>query len=432
MKKFTALANLPTPMARKNYSKLSIKIKDAVKEVANETMQEATRELHNVEEKSLDGDIVDTSISCDGTWQKRGFTSLNGAVACLSMKTGRVIDVESMSRYCKVCVTNEKFKVTDPLKYETLMANHACKLNYQGSAPSMEMEGAKRIFNRSIAKYNLQYTKFFGDGDSKSFPSIENCYEGIKVIKQECIGHVQKRVGNRLRKLKKTVKGLGGQGQLTDRMIDRLQNYYGIAIRSNSGELKQMQDAVFAVLFHCASSKSQNFHNYCPQGKSSWCVYQRDKANGTNNYVPGPGLSMNVIKHVKPIFKDLGNAELLSKCLHGQTQNQNESFNAMIWKRIPKTTYVGLDQFELGVFDAVAHFNIGGKAAIRIYEKLGMSPGINTINGCQLLNIQRLNNAGRKTRETVKVRRRYLRGIRKSKGDKHKQAEKSTYSAGGF
>ena len=124
-----------------------------------------------------------------------------------------------------------------------------------------------------------------------------------------------------------------------------------------------------------SSSKENSYHNYCPSGKDSWCVYQRDKANGTNEYVPGPGLSMNVIKHVKPIFKDLGNPDLLSKCLNGQNQNQNESFNAMIWKRVPKSTYVGMTQFQLGLYDAVANFNIGNSASIKVLEKLGLDPG---------------------------------------------------------
>ena len=47
---------------------------------------------------------------------------------------------------------------------------------------------------------------------------------------KECIGHVQKRVGTALRKLKKEKSGLGGKGELTDAMVDKLQNYYGIAI----------------------------------------------------------------------------------------------------------------------------------------------------------------------------------------------------------
>ena len=35
-------------------------------------------------------------------------------------------------------------------------------------------------------------------------------------------------------------------------MIDRLQNYYGIAVRSNKNNLKGMQTATKAALFHVA------------------------------------------------------------------------------------------------------------------------------------------------------------------------------------
>ena len=55
-------------------------------------------------------------------------------------------------------------------------------------------------------------------------------YPGIKFTKLECIGHAQKRVGSRLRKLRQKVGGLGGTGRLADVIIDRLQDYYGMAI----------------------------------------------------------------------------------------------------------------------------------------------------------------------------------------------------------
>jgi len=59
----------------------------------------------------------------------------------------------------------------------------------------MEPEGAERIFKRSIEKYRLRYTDFYGDGGSKSHNCIKNVYDGIKVKRLECNGHVQKRVG---------------------------------------------------------------------------------------------------------------------------------------------------------------------------------------------------------------------------------------------
>ena len=49
-----------------------------------------------------------------------------------------------------------------------------------------------------------------------------------KVIKYESIGHYQKRVGNRLRKLRKELK-LGGKNRLTNQKNDTLQNYFGNA-----------------------------------------------------------------------------------------------------------------------------------------------------------------------------------------------------------
>ena len=71
----------------------------------------------------------------------------------------------------------------------------------------LECTGAVKMYLRSLQNYVLRYLKFYGDGDSKGFNAVKSIYEGVKVAKLECIGHYQKRVGNRLRKLKKRVKG---------------------------------------------------------------------------------------------------------------------------------------------------------------------------------------------------------------------------------
>ena len=61
--------------------------------------------------------------------------------------------------------------------------------------------------------------------------NYQGSYPGIEVKKNKCVGHYQKRVANRLRRLKKTEKGLGGRGCLTDAVIDHLHDYFGVAIR---------------------------------------------------------------------------------------------------------------------------------------------------------------------------------------------------------
>ena len=226
-----------------------------MKDVAHELMDEASEEI-----RVLGGavDIVDTSVPCNGTWQKRGFTSLNGAVACLSIDTGKVIDVDVISRYCQACVTSAPLEQSDPDKFENFLAHHKpdYRINCMGSAPAMEAEGTVNIFKRSMEKKGLRYVNFYGDSDSISFSSVENIYSGIKVTKYECIGHVQKRMGNRLRKMRKTVKGLGGTGRLNDKMIDKLQNYYGLSIRRNSGNsVEKMKKAIWGGFFHVCSSE---------------------------------------------------------------------------------------------------------------------------------------------------------------------------------
>ncbi|GFX49953.1 uncharacterized protein TNCV_3882821 [Trichonephila clavipes] len=64
-------------------------------------------------------------------------------------------------------------------------------------------------------------------------------------------------------------------GKLTDSFIDRLKIYYGIAVRSNVGNLSGLQKNVIAALFHCSSSVEKPMHGQCPIGKDSWCYYQR-------------------------------------------------------------------------------------------------------------------------------------------------------------
>ncbi|GFU01078.1 uncharacterized protein TNCV_1816891 [Trichonephila clavipes] len=138
----------------------------------------------------------DLAVAVDGSWQKRGFSSKNGLVTVTSVDTGKVIDVEVFSKHC-IC----------PNKTNHLQN---CKRNFEGYSGKMEVAGALSIFQRSQSLYNVRYTKYLGDGDSKTFTSIvENKVYGdhCSVEKLECIGHVMKRMGTRLRRLKTKMRG---------------------------------------------------------------------------------------------------------------------------------------------------------------------------------------------------------------------------------
>ena len=93
-----------------------------------------------------------------------------------------------------------------------------------------------------------------------------------------------------------------------------------------------MKAGVLASLFYVASSKTNNLHfPHCPTGPDSWCKYTAEQANNTNTYKLGPGLPLDIVYKIQPIYQALSQDSELSKCLHSKTQNCNESFNAIIW-----------------------------------------------------------------------------------------------------
>lgn len=104
----------------------------------------------------------------------------------------------------------------------------------------------------------------------------------------------------------------------------------------------------------------------------------------------------------------------------------------MIWQRIPKTVFVGASTFQLGVYDAVAHFNIGNKATIKVLEALGMTPGTFFAAAVKQADCLRVNRANYKSKDTTKTRSKVLRGQRKKQGGKNKEKEGKTYSFGRF
>ena len=217
--------------------------------------------------------LLSTQAFLDGSWQKRGYSSLNGYVAVLSMESGK--DIEVMSRFCRLCDANKNLEKTDSIAFENFKANHSCSANYEGSAPNMEvmlLEQKEYFHGLPIGNQKLRYVEMYSDGDSQTYPAIKDTYvnsndSDIEIQKKECVGHVEKRVGTRLRKLKKVVKGL--KSKLTEKVIERLQNFYGIAIRSNPGNLKGMQDNVMTVMGHVASSEKNCWHDKCPKGNES-------------------------------------------------------------------------------------------------------------------------------------------------------------------
>ena len=66
--------NLPKPMITNNYDKIVNRLNIVAKEVANETMRDATEDLLFKSKDPNDDTVIDTAVSCDGSWEKRGYS----------------------------------------------------------------------------------------------------------------------------------------------------------------------------------------------------------------------------------------------------------------------------------------------------------------------------------------------------------------------
>ncbi|GFV99014.1 uncharacterized protein TNCV_1509941 [Trichonephila clavipes] len=181
------------------FSPYGKRILNAAKLVYEDSIQNAVKEAicENEGNKNI-------AVAVDGTWQKRGYTSLNGVVTVTSIDTG--------------------------------------------------------------------------DGDCKAFDAVKkkNIYGNeYPIEKLECIGHVMKRMGTRLRRLKAQLKGqilsddkcLSGKNRLTEHEIDNLQSYYGSAIRRNRSSVQKC--GKLSGPFFCISYQLMNILNmvFVPSGK---------------------------------------------------------------------------------------------------------------------------------------------------------------------
>ncbi|GFW75151.1 uncharacterized protein TNCV_448561 [Trichonephila clavipes] len=351
---FCGVMNLPQPPIR--FSPYGKRILNAAKLVYEDSIQNAAKEAicENEGNKNI-------AVAVDGTWQKRGYTSLNGVVTVTSIDTGKVIDVDILSKYC--ACKNLLFLEKD------------CKRNYVGSSGAMEIEGASKIFQRSLSLHNARYITYLGDGDCKAFDAVKkkNIYRNeYPIEKLECIGHVMKRMGTRLLRLKSQLKGqilsdgkcLSGKNRLTEHEIDNLQSYYGSAIRRNHSSVQNMRQAIWAIFLHKLSTDEYPQHGFCPIGEDSWCGFKKAEALG-KSYKHKNILPVAVVEAMRPIFRDLSHPDLLKKCLHGKTQNPNESFHNVVWSRVPKATFVQIETLPLGVYDAVCSFNDGNVSKLK-------------------------------------------------------------------
>ena len=94
-----------------------------------------------------------------------------------------------------------------------------------------------------------------------------------------------------------------------------------------------------------------------------------------------PKLPKDLGPFIKPVFTALSKRELLEKCVLGATQNQNESFNNIVWSRCPKTGFCSVVSVDIAVNLAAISFNHGMEGLSPLFEQvIGSPPSAFTAN----------------------------------------------------
>ena len=96
--------NMPEPLAQTTYDEINSELDNAYIGTAQESMEKAAHEICDLEFQKLDDtasttdidSVLDTKVSGDGAWQKRGHSSLNGVVTLIG--NGKCIDYEVLSK----------------------------------------------------------------------------------------------------------------------------------------------------------------------------------------------------------------------------------------------------------------------------------------------------------------------------------------------
>ncbi|XP_045134439.1 uncharacterized protein LOC123518003 [Portunus trituberculatus] len=270
--------------------------------------------------KKADADgVLKLDVSFDATWH----TSKVGMSVMIEVHTSFIIDYEILSKYCHGCTLKKnqlKKKSVTEEEYNTWKTKHdaegSCAINYDGPSGGMEVEAARRLFARS-RDLKFEYENLVSDGDANSYKAVlamnngNGPYQHTQVTKIECINHVQKRMGTRLRKLREQEKIdtttrtgskirrslLGGRNKLTDNAIDKMQSFFGKHIRDNVGaDYLTMKKAVMSSFHHIFSTDENPRHGLCKEGINSWCFYQKALAEGKKK---------EEIKHKKSLVVNL-------------------------------------------------------------------------------------------------------------------------------
>ena len=387
-RKFANIMDLPTPTTVMRRSE-QMKFAEIVLAEVDESMRKWCKYITDSEGavKSVRPGCVEVAVSFDGSWKQRGHYSNVGFAAVIERESKKVVDYELLNRNCEACSKwSTHMMEKQPEEYEAWFKAHKphCKSNFSGTSLAMESEAAVRMWKRSEGR-GLVYKVFIGDGDGSGYKSVlrSGVYNGeVKIEKEECIGHLQKRLKNHLMKATKSTKNSTYvKHSLEEHKADRVAHLFAVVVGQHVGKPpEEMSNSLWRMLGHISEN-----HDDCPPGPGSYCLYQKQLyKHQTDPSTNAPKTRRCYftdidLEKIREEFETYASVDVCSHLTLGATQNINESLHSCIWSSCLKTKYASPTCVSISVALSVLCFNEGQSALVGVLLALGIKPSINSI-----------------------------------------------------
>ena len=412
--------------------------KEATCKVTEDTMKLAARDVSRHIDSipsNIDG-AVRCNVSFDASWHRRGHYSNQGFGAVIDSVSGKVLDYDLLQRVCRKCLLwPEERRVSEPEEYASFSSEHeaVCTANFSGTSQAMEGAIAIKLWKRSVSQNQLVYSTYIGDGDSSSFKKliVSDPYEGQEnVRKEECLGHVQKRLKKHLKKASSTSPAIAKS------KVERVGQLYALVVVQNRGNSPEViQLALNNLLDHLGEQ-----HSNCPCKPDSWCYFARALAERDMDPsfpIPPlrkPYLTDSEVARGREVFNTFASLAMCSSITMGKTQNSNEALHSVVWHNSPKAKYVGQKSIRCSTALAIGSFNEGSLSLAAVLNEYGITLSYSSL--IHLAERDRCRNfkKERAILETIKRRRRYLKVRTSAAEGSRRRREKaaSKYATGRF
>ena len=133
---------------------------------------------------------------------------------------------------------------------------------------------------------------------------------------------------------------------------------------------------------------------------------------------------------VTKVYEELSSEDLLKRCLGGNTQNNNESFNSLVWNFAPKHHFTGKKVLEIATLTAACIFNEGFLPVLKIMETVGVTIGQTARNYSDVVDNARILKANKNAEINSKEARTVRRALRAAADENFDETEGLLYGPG--